>query len=430
MVEDSTLLHFVPRSLQLNMRKNNINEKPIKGSLKLIASDSKKKRGKEEEDAHAIEEDYPCKNSKKKKSELNMRSVGFYQLEDLIAEFLSSRGLSNTLSSFLSETQHEFTRKEQKVKLEDMYHYYCNKIYVSSRKENSAEGKVNREITFGKANVDVHIDMSEVNSKKKDNKVHPNGFSKAKAHASEIDFQRSKKSKSSFSEVVDNLSGLEDGKITEKVNKKVEPVIITHKSIVKLSNASNKLEQVIDIAEPFYKSKKSKRVKNKEPESDEMIVTDNDKQHGGKKSKKVTTIEDEVQPLKCHASHTQPKKGKTAHLRQDLENPISIEVSKKEKKKKRKTKSDATSPGDDGELGDTVVVITTDLRKSGVTDSNNAKRESKVESLQDFSVEPSTSPNFRVSKEKRIKSSQMAEADSKKKNKKVKKALEDLQIYK
>eukprot|EP01018_Ginkgo_biloba_P001210 Gb_13474 [translate_table: standard] len=52
------------------------------------------------------------KKKRKKKDSLslekpNEHSTGGVQLEHLVARFLSSRGLSNTLSAFLSETQHK-----------------------------------------------------------------------------------------------------------------------------------------------------------------------------------------------------------------------------------------------------------------------------------------------------------------------------------
>ncbi|KAH9300112.1 hypothetical protein KI387_011695, partial [Taxus chinensis] len=332
----------------------------------------------------------------------------------------------------------EFTRKEQKLKLEDMYHNYCNQIHESPRKMNS-EGKVNRENNFGKPDVDAKLD--EENRQKKDNKGKCrmnsntqvanlplktlNGSSEAKIHSSEINFRISEKSKDSDMEAEDDISGHTNRKNSEKAYKNSEPAIRTHKGSTKHSNASNKFEHVFDYAEPMYKSKKSKGEKKKrKATSDEMNVTDNVEQNGGKKSKKVTTLEKEVQSMKCHALHGEAKKGRTPDLRQDIENTTNIEVSKKEKKKK-KTKLVDTSPGDDGELGATGVEITSALRKSWTTGSNTKKRKLDIESVHDLSEDPSTSPNLEVSEE--MKKSSRIPYDNKN-NKKEKKVLKTLQV--
>jgi hypothetical protein len=101
--------------------KSSKEEEPILGhTVQSQCKDPKKKRRKRRDTHAAIEEDFTsikrAKTEEKKKKKKNKgvivlqapngHLIGSFKLEDIIAGFLSSRGLHSTLSVFLSETQH------------------------------------------------------------------------------------------------------------------------------------------------------------------------------------------------------------------------------------------------------------------------------------------------------------------------------------
>jgi len=111
-------------------------------------TESKKKKRKSK-DLTALQENADvCDDSSKKKKKKKKVSVNNdendsnpgseeTELTEIVAKYLSKRGLSKTLSSFISETQCENAWKLQTADLEDIFNQYLNQ-----ERENAMKFKV------------------------------------------------------------------------------------------------------------------------------------------------------------------------------------------------------------------------------------------------------------------------------------------------
>lgn len=316
MVAENLHLRFLPRSLLLNISRNNStnqsNPRPDDYEKKR-KRDSKPRPGEEEQNEKR-------KKKKKKRNDKECCKVSV-ELEGVIAEFLRRRGFANTLSIFLSEAQTEVSVKSHKLKLEDIYHCYCHQMCKSPMKENMEEGQINRENSFGKRDTDLQLNGENIKrkDKRKSRKNNDacatklcmktsNGSTEVKRCGSEEGLHRNEKSKTFGAEAVDYCSGHAEKKRTETGKRNEESV--------KIQLTSNEFEKVLDHADPLYKSLKPEVEMKKKQSSDEMKLIDNDEKNGFKKSKK--------------------KKRRNADLVPDPVNLENIEVFKKENRKKGK----------------------------------------------------------------------------------------------
>lgn len=320
---------------------------------------------KRKRDIHAAIEEYSTsikhakqakteKNKKKKKNKdvvvlqvLNGHPVGSFELEDIIAGFLSSRGLHSTLSVFLSETQHEYTKTAHAAQLEDIYHHYLKRIYKNSKEQKADDVKFVEDTNFGKS-VDTEFNKEDAKSEKTKRRFRKNDDAEVvppiiSSRRSEEDHHRSDKEFST--EAMNDFSGAQKIE-TKKAEKNSDMVTGTCKSKIKLLKASVESEQVSQFDEPVFESQKHEG-KKKEVTLDERALTDNEEQISRKKSNKVKiTPKKKLQSTESHNLHGKAAKVNIAQFSNDSDSLLDNAVSKK----KKKMKLHAMRPRDDEEL--------------------------------------------------------------------------------
>lgn len=433
--------------------KSSKEEEPILGhTVQSQCKDPKKKRRKRRDTHAAIEEDFTsikrAKTEEKKKKKKNKgvivlqapngHLIGSFKLEDIIAGFLSSRGLHSTLSVFLSETQHEYTKMAHTVQLEDIYHHYLNRIYKKPKEQKAEEVKFMEETTFGK-NVETEFNKEDTKREKNkgrfrendDAEVVPPIISSSRSDEGAIEKDHYTSDKEFSTEAMDDFSGRAQKRKKKKAEKNSETLTGTCKGKINLSKASNESEQVSEFDEPVFESQKHKGEKKKA--SEERTLPDNEEQINRKKNKKVKIMpEKKLQSTESHTVHGKTAKVNIAQLTNDPDSLVDIAVSKKNKK----MKLHVISPRDDGELTfgkkskkEKMTVGNLQSTKSHAT--NKGSNEGKLE---DLSKDTRKSPEFEVKegKKKENKTTEMTLKDHSKisihkKSKKEKKVFEKLQ---
>lgn len=406
------------------------------------SNDQKKKRKRRdthaviEEDSTSIKHAKTEEKKKKKKNkdaivlhEPNGHPIGSFELEDIIAGFLSSRGLHSTLSVFVSETQHEYTKRAHTVQLEDIYHYYLNRIY-----ENPMEQKA--ETNFCK-NVDT--EFNEEDAKRKKNKATFRGNGDAEIISSsgsdkgaiEKDLYRSDKNKEFATEAMDNFSGQAHKRKTGKAENNSEIVAGTCKGEIKLSKAPNESEQVLEFDESVCELQKNKG-KKKKVALEERTLTGNEEQISSKKNKIVKIMpENKLQSTESCILHRKAANENIAPLTNIPDRLVDIAVPKKNKKMKLHDMSPRVHEqlifGKKNKKGKMTV------GNSQSTESHATNKESKEEGLGNLSEDTRKLQDFEVKEEnKKEKSTEITLKDHSKisihkKNMKEKKDFEKLQ---
>lgn len=436
MVVENSTLHFLPRSLQLNMKmKMNSSDMPSKSSkeepVPCHSEQSQcKDHKKRKRDIHAaIEEDSTSikhakteKNKKKKKNKdvvvlqvPNGHPVGSFELEDIIAEFLSSRGLHSTLSVFLSETQHEYTKTVHSVQLEDIYHHHLKRIYKNPKEQKAEDVKFTEDTNFGKS-VDIEFNKEDAKSEKTkgrfrkddDAEVVPPIISSSRSEEGAVEKDHHRSDKDFSKEAMNDFSGAQKRK-TKRAEKNSDMVTGTCKSKIKLLKASVESEQVSQFDEPVFESQKHMGEKKKVT-LDERLLTDNEEQISRKKSKKVKiTPKKKLQSTESHTLHGISAKVNIALLSNDSDSLLDIAVSKK----KKKMKLHAMRPRDDEEL-----TFGKKNKKEKMTVGNSLSMESHAinigsneRRLQDLCKDTRKSPDLEAQEEEENKSTEMTLKD-------------------
>lgn len=373
---------------------------------------------KRKRDIHAAIEEYSTsikhtkqakteKNKKKKKNKdvvvlqvPNGHPAGSFELEDIIAGFLSSRGLHSTLSVFLSETQHEYNKTAHAAQLEDIYHHYLKRISKNPKEQKADDVKFMEDTNFGKS-VDTEFNKEDAKSEKTKRRFRKNDDAEVvppiiSSSRSEEGHHRSDKEFST--EAMNDFSGAQKIE-TKKAEKNSDMVTGTCKSKIKLLKASVESEQVSQFDEPVFESQKHKG-KKKEVTLDERALTDNEEQISRKKSKKVKiTPKKKLQSTESHNLHGKAAKANIAQLSNDSDSLLDNAVSKK----KKKMKLHAMRPRDEKELtfGKKSKKEKTMVGNSLSMESHAINKGSNELRLQDLCKHTRKSPDFEAQEEEK-----------------------------
>lgn len=358
--------------------------------------ESKKKKRKSKDSAALQENADVCDDSSKKKKKKKKMSVNSAEndsnpggeeteLIEIVAKYLSKRGLSKTLSSFISETQCENSWKLQTTDLEDIFNQYLNQ-----ESEKSVKFKVkDRDMEQGSDPLSKH-------------RVHQN--SSMKFQEQEIE---GKNGITKSEKVVNSTSGT----LTESVNTGASEQGIGR------SDASDDSSDAQDKAMQVQKKKTHKgtsketdpNTKRRTEEKESGVPTSANRENGSLNkgiAKSAAHLEKSENILKVEES-----------LQESLEGP-------KEKIKKKKKKK--SSEGKDSE-DNYVQKISADKgnRSSTKDDANPSKASQKSENILD--VDEFLQRSLEVPKEKKRKKKNPVDEDndkqdSAKETKKEKKA--------
>lgn len=358
--------------------------------------ESKKKKRKSKDSAALQENADVCDDSSKKKKKKKKMSVNSAEndsnpggeeteLIEIVAKYLSKRGLSKTLSSFISETQCENSWKLQTTDLEDIFNQYLNQ-----ESEKSVKFKVkDRDMEQGSDHLSKH-------------RVHQN--SSMKFQEQEIE---GKNGITKSEKVVNSTSGT----LTESVNTGASEQGIGR------SDASDDSSDAQDKAMQVQKKKTHKgtsketdpNTKRRTEEKESGVPTSANRENGSLNkgiAKSAAHLEKSENILKVEES-----------LQESLEGP-------KEKIKKKKKKK--SSEGKDSE-DNYVQKISADKgnRSSTKDDANPSKASQKSENILD--VDEFLQRSLEVPKEKKRKKKNPVDEDndkqdSAKETKKEKKA--------
>lgn len=315
-------------------------------------TDKSKKKKRKSKDSTSLQEnadvcdDYSKKKKKKKKASADNSNPGGEETEliEIVAKYLGKRGLSKTLSSFISETQCENSWKSQTTDLEDIFNQYLNQERNSSVKfqEQEIQGK-NGSTKSEKVVNSACGTLTESGPLEQGIGQQDTSDDSSDAHDKLMQGQNKKMHKGTRKKIDPDTK-----KITEKKESRVPTSVnkengSSNKDITNVAIPLNKSENILKLEEPLQESqegpKEKKTQKKKKKNSEDKHSVDNDEQRTSADGENRSSTKDDVNPSKAS---------------QKLENILDVDESlqgllevPKEKRKKKKNPEGKDSEDND-----------------------------------------------------------------------------------
>lgn len=381
--------------------------------------ESKKKKRKSKDSAALQENADVCDESSKKKKKEKKMSVNSAEndsnpggeeteLIEIVAKYLSKRGLSKTLSSFISETQCENSWKLQTMDLEDIFNQYLNQ-----ESENSVRFKVkDRNMEQGSdplskrrvnQNSSMKFEEQEIPGKngstKSEKVVNSTSGTLTESGASEQGIGRSDTSDDS-SDAQDKSMQVQKKKTHKGTRKEIDP---NTKRITEEKESGVPTSVILKVEESLQESlegtkEKIKKKKKKKESSEGKDSEDNDVQKisadkgnrsstkdnanpskASRKSENILDVDEFLQSsLEVRKEKKRKKKNPVDEDSEDNDKQDSAKETKKEKKaSKKKLHSSGSHETNEDTSKNSLKDSTEDIDKSLVDTKNSRKSQAK-----------------------------------------------------
>lgn len=319
-------------------------------------TDKSKKKKRKSKDSTAVQEkadvcdNYSKKKKKKKKVSVdnaeNDSNPGGEETEliEIVAKYLSKRGLSKTLSSFISETQCENSWKSQTTDLEDIFNQYLNQERNSSVKfqEQEIQGK-NGSTKSEKVVNSACGTLTESGPLERGIGQSDTGDDSSDAQDKSMQGQKEKMHKGTGKKIDSDTKKRTEKKesgVPTSVNKENGS---SNKDITKLAVPLNKSENILKLEESLQESqegpKEKKTKKKKKKNSEDKDSVDNDEQKTSADRGNRSSTKDDANPSKVSQ-----KSENILDVDESLQGFLEVP---KEKRKKKENPEDRDSEDND-----------------------------------------------------------------------------------